>query len=123
MVRWSSKQLQHGAVLTQRNKFGNKKTFYNGRTYHSKKEAEYAMQLDMLLNARVDAERVVSWVPQVTYHLVVNGVKIADYRLDFKVEYADGRIEYVDVKGYLTDEYKIKKKLMKALFNIDIIEV
>lgn len=124
MMRWNEADLRHGTPRAARGaKYGNKITEYDGRKYHSKKEAGYARELDMLSKARVDAQRVVSWLPQVKYRLEVNGVKIADYILDFKVEYADGRVEYVDVKGVRTGEYVMKKKLMKALFNIDIIEV
>ena len=37
--------------------------------------------------------------------------------------YGDGRIEYVDVKGVKTDIYRIKKKLVEALYSIKIKEV
>ncbi len=58
---------------------------------------------------------------QVTYKFVVNGVKICSYRADF--EYVnDGKSVTEDVKGVLTAMYKIKKKLMKAVFSIDILE-
>lgn len=110
-------------IFGNKPKYGNKITEYNGKKYHSKKEAGYAAELDMLGNARNDAQRVVKYDTQVKYHLEVNNVLIGAYILDFKVEYADGHVEYVDVKGFLTEEYKIKKKLMKALFNIEIKEV
>ncbi len=107
---------------TKRNKFGNKKTDYKGEKYDSKAEAKYAAELDMLRNARFEAQRVVLWERQVRYPFVVNGVKIAVYVLDFKVTYADGHIEHVDVKGMRTDVYKMKKKLMLACHGIEIIE-
>lgn len=104
-------------------KYNNVKTIYKGREYHSKKEADYAMQLDQLMNAKNKADRVKSWTPQVSYHLVVNKKKICTYILDFLVVYADGRTEHIDVKGVITKEYSIKKKLMLAVHNIAIKEV
>lgn len=115
-----------------KSKYGNKITEYNGRKYHSKKEADYAHELDLLKRAKNDSQRVVEWHPQVRYDLAVNNVPVAFYVLDFRVHYADGRVEYIDVKGrknektgnfIVTDDYRIKKNLMKALYDIDIIEV
>lgn len=107
---------------TKQSKFGNKKTEYKGDMYDSKAEARYASELDTLKNARFEAERVVTYERQVRYPFEVNGVKIATYVLDFKVTYADGRVEHVDVKGMRTDVYKMKKKLMLACYGIEIIE-
>lgn len=107
----------------KRSKFGNKITEYDGRKYHSTKEANYARELDLLKNAQNDSQRVLKWEPQVRYDLVVKEQHIAVYVLDFLVQYADGRQEHVDVKGVRTDVYKMKKKMMKALYDIDIIEV
>lgn len=105
------------------NKFKNQITEYGGKKYHSKKEAMYAAELDMLANARFDSSRVVKYETQVKYHLDVNGHRIGAYILDFKVWYGDGRIEYVDVKGVVTQVYAMKRKLMKAIYDIDIKEV
>ncbi len=103
----------------RKNKYGNKKTVYNGIKYDSKKEAEYAFRLDVLKKSG----EVNRWERQINYKLEVQGIKICSYRLDFKVYYSDGRIEYVDVKGYRTTEYKIKAKLMRACHGIQIKEV
>lgn len=110
-------------VFGGQNKYGNKITEYNGKKYHSKKEADYAVELDMLLSARNDAQRVVKYETQVKYRLEVNGVLIASYILDFKVWYADGRVEYVDVKGVRTPVYAMKCKLMEAIHGIIIKEI
>ncbi len=107
----------------KRSKYRNKKTQYNGKMYHSKKEAKYAEDLDRAMHAKHKKDRVVSWEPQVRYDIVVNGQKICTYVLDFLVKYGDGRIEYVDVKGYRTDVYTIKAKLMKAVLGIEITEI
>lgn len=106
-----------------RNKFGAIKTDYNGIKYDSRKEAAYAQTLDLCKKAVGKSDRVVEIERQLPYLLEVNGVKICKYILDFKVKYADGRTEYIDVKGVLTPVYKLKKKLVKAIHNIDIKEV
>ena len=105
-------------------KYKNKKTIYNGTLYDSKKEAAYRQELDMLSGPSIPlAEKVVKIEEQVRYKMVVNEKKICTYVLDFKVTYAAGRIEHVDVKGMRTTVYKLKKKLMLACHGIDIVEV
>jgi hypothetical protein len=63
---------------------------------------------------------------QVKYDLVVNGVKIGFYKADF-VTYKHGKIlEVIDVKSEMTKKlpvYRLKKKLLKAIYNIDIVEI
>ncbi len=103
----------------RRNKYNNKKTIYNGHKYDSKKEAEYAFRLDVLIKSK----DVLDYSRQVRINLDVNGVKVCAYIVDFIVVYPDGREEYVDVKGYKTDVYRIKKKLLKAIKGIDIVEI
>ena len=61
---------------------------------------------------------------QPRYILEVNGIHIAKYVADFW--YADllSNINVIeDVKGVRTREYIIKKKLMKAIHGIEIVEV
>jgi len=62
---------------------------------------------------------------EVRYELIVNGVFIASYMLDFRVTFTDGRIEYVDCKSTATKTplYLMKKQLMLALYGIEIKEI
>jgi len=61
---------------------------------------------------------------QVRYPLVVNGQLICTYIADFVYVDTDHGSEVVaDSKGMRTDVYKLKKKLMKAILNIDILEL
>ena len=61
---------------------------------------------------------------QVRYDLTVNDIKICDYIADFRylLEEENGLSKLIveDAKGVLTSEFKLKKKLMKAVHNIDI---
>lgn len=45
------------------------------------------------------------------------------YVADFVIWYDDGRCEVVDVKGYKTDIYKLKRRLMRQIHGIEIVEV
>lgn len=99
------------------------KRTYKGTVYMSKLESDYKKHLDLLRKATTPKNRVVSVVEQMPFEIVINGQKICKYLLDFKVEYGDGRIEYVDTKGVITPMYRIKKKLVEAIYPIKIKEV
>ena len=63
---------------------------------------------------------------QVRYDLVVNNINIGFYKADF-VTYKHGKVlEVIDVKSEMTKKlpvYRLKKKLMKAIYGIDIVEI
>lgn len=94
-----------------------------GVTYMSKLEMQYRAHLNLLKKAKYDEDKVISIEEQVPFKVEVNGKLICHYLLDFKVEYADGRVEHVDTKGVITDIYRLKKKLVEALYPIKIKEV
>ena len=48
---------------------------------------------------------------------------VADFSYIAKLDMIDNQVTVVDVKGFRTPEYKIKRKLMKHVFGIDIIEI
>jgi hypothetical protein len=103
-----------------KNKYKSIPNEYNGVTYHSTKEADYAMRLDYLIKSKV----VERWERQITFALGINGVLITKYRLDFKVWYSDGSIKFIDVKGYKKGQaftmFQMKQRLMKAILDIDV---
>ena len=113
-----------GALPSKRKKYGNRIVEYKGEKYHSAKEARYAQSLDLMKSARDPKDRVVSWERQVSYPCIVNDDLICKYYADFIVKYADGRQEVVDVKsaGTITALYKVKKKLVEAIYDIEIKE-
>ena len=102
----------------QRGKYGSYSATYNGRTYHSRKEALYAAELDLLRKAYLPKDRVVKVEPQINVDLVVNGKKVCRIIPDFRVTFADGRVEWHEVKshGTMTREWYVKKRLFEALF-------
>lgn len=94
-----------------KNKYNNTITFYKGVRYQSKKEAERARDLDLLLLAGEieDLKR------QVPFPLMVNGIKIGNYIADF-VYYDKRKKEKIieDVKGVVTPIFKLKSKILLA---------
>ena len=48
-------------------------------------------------------------------------VRAITYKADFEVLYADGRIEVVDIKGFLTPEFKIKAKMFMFRYQIPLV--
>jgi hypothetical protein len=103
-------------------KYRAKPTFVDGFRFDSKREAERWSQLQLLLKAG----RIRNLERQVTYRLEIMGVLICKYRADFTYEelQRDGSWSAVteDVKGYATDAYKLKKKMMKACHGIEVRE-
>lgn len=98
-----------------RSKYGNVPTLYRGRIYDSKKEAERAAYLDIL----VKSGDLAAVIPQVSFTLAGGIV----YRCDFVVLHNDGTYRVEDVKGHRTKEYRIKKRLFKERYGREIIEV
>lgn len=98
--------------LWRGSKYKNKKGFYHRESYDSKAEIEYAMQLDGMLAEK----KIKSWEKQKTIDLVVNGYLVATYRMDFVVYHLDDVIEYVEVKGFPTETFRLKWKLLEALY-------
>ena len=101
-------------------KFGAKKTIVDGITFDSKWESERYGQLKAMERGGI----VTDLKLQVKYDIVINDIKICKYIADFvyKEESPDGEIKEIveDAKGFETPEFKLKKKLMKAVHGIDI---
>ena len=98
------------------NKYKAKSTLYNGNIYHSGAEASYAEELDW----RKKAGDIQDWIPQFKIELKVNGQRITNYYMDFKVIDKHGGVEFHEVKGFETDTWRIKWRLLEA--TIDEVE-
>lgn len=96
-----------------RNKYKAVKQTFNGRSYHSKKEAAFAQELHL----RKLAGEITEIIPQYPLRLYVNGKKICNYFMDFKVIYPDESVELIEVKGFETDVWRLKWKLTEALLD------
>lgn len=101
------------------NKYHAKSSIYNDTYYHSQFEAAYAQELDL----RVKAKDIKSWRRQIRIHLGVNGFKIADYIMDFEITHNDDSLELVETKGFETDVWRMKWKLLEAIYSVDHPEI
>ena len=61
---------------------------------------------------------------QVKFPIVINGEKICSYIADFRYKRQNQQDEWYDIvedaKGFETPEFKLKKKLMKAVHGVEI---
>ena len=102
------------------NKYFAKKTVAMGLKFDSRWEAERWGQLKAMERAGVISELE----RQIKYELVINDIKICNYIADFRyyLQEEDGTSKFIveDAKGIQTPEFKLKKKMMKAIHNIEI---
>ena len=102
------------------NKYGAIPTHLDGLAFDSKAEARRYQELK-LMQAAGEIKHLEC---QPRYPLIVNGVRVGEYRGDFRyTETATGRIVTEDVKGVRTQVYALKKRLMLALYGIEVVEV
>jgi hypothetical protein len=98
-------------------KYGNIKTTVDGYTFDSKKEAARYSELRLLERAG----RIKGLMLQQPFRVELNRVHVFTYRADF-VYFENGARVVEDVKGYATPLYRLKKRILKALYNVDIRE-
>lgn len=85
---------------------------YNGYSYMSKLEAAYAEILDK----RRAANEIQEWEKQFKVSIDVNGMHITNYYCDFRILHNDNSYELVETKGWETDVYKLKRKMLEAIW-------
>ena len=100
-------------------KYSAKKTMVGDKKFDSKKEAKIFVELTLLEKAKA----IQDLKTQVKFPLIkksAHGREIV-YIADF-VYYEDGKMVVEDTKGFKTDVYKLKKRLMAELYDIEIKE-
>ncbi len=117
------KTLSNTAI--KESKFKNKKTIIDGITFDSKKES----QRYSTLKALQDSGKIKDLQMQVKYRIVIDSYKICTYIADFSYKDLTTFLQPTiveDVKSEYTKKmpiYRLKKKLMLAVFGIEIKEV
>lgn len=109
-----------GLEKADRRKYGNVTIEEDGKRFDSIKEAKYYGQLKF----RKSAGEIKDFEHHVIFRMQVNGQLICKYEADFVVHYHDGTSTVIDVKSKATETlpvFNLKKKLMKALYNVEII--
>lgn len=96
------------------NKYKNKKTIVDGIKFDSEMESHYYIYLKQLkeIGEVVDFVLQPSYLLQEGFNLNGKRIRPITYKADFKVIYKDGHEEVIDVKGKLTEEFKIKRKML-----------
>jgi hypothetical protein len=96
------------------------KTEVDGVVFASKKEASRYVALKL----RLAAHQITDLELHPAYLIVINGVKICKYIADFR--YFDKAMDkqvIEDVKGVRTPVFNIKKKLVEAVYGIEVVLV
>ena len=89
----------------------------DGLRFASKKEGARYLELRLLEKAG----HIQNLELQPRYDLTVNNVNCGYYKADFRY-FQNGKRIVEDVKGVRTPVYALKCKLVKALYNVEILE-
>lgn len=104
----------------KKNKFGAKKIVIDGITFDSTKEGRRYEELKLLEKAGEISDLML----QCPYEFIHDGQLIGRYRADFVYTTRDGRV-IEDVKSPATrkkTDYRLRKRMMKVFFGIEILE-
>lgn len=110
----------------RKNKYGAKRTIAHGITFDSKAEADRYCELRLLERAG----EITNLELQPRYPLIVEGVNCGEYRGDFiyftrptNSKRGEHILEDVKSKVTKTKLYQLKKKLVAALYKVQIVEI
>jgi hypothetical protein len=103
------------------NKYNAKKTVIDGIKFASKVEGRRYCELKMLAAGGV----ITNLICHPVFKMVVNGQLIGRYTADFQYLDSTGSMVVEDVKSPAskTEAYGLRKKLIKALYDIEIQEI
>jgi hypothetical protein len=108
------------------NKYKNHRTEIDGIVFASKKEAQYYVDL----KERLLKEDIRCFERQVEYELIPpyenaegKKIKAMKYVADFVYMDKSGKEHIIDVKGLVTDVFRLKKKVFEWRYPTKVIEV
>ena len=107
-------------------KYHNKKVKYDGYTFDSIREKNYYIKLKLLEKAGKikELELQKEFELQPSFKLNNKTSRKITYRADFTYKTTeDDKLHVVDVKGFRTDVYRLKKKLFEYKYRIEIEEI
>ncbi len=107
------------AGVAKPGKYKNKRIECDGYLFDSQAECDYYLGLKLRL--RSGDIRDLELQPR--YPLHVNGELVGTYVGDFRFVDGAGFLRLQDVKGVRTAVYRLKKKLVKAIYGVDVEEV
>tara|TARA_Y100000310_G_scaffold185589_1_gene185688 strand:+ start:512 stop:823 length:312 start_codon:yes stop_codon:yes gene_type:complete len=94
-------------------------TTVDGHRFASKREAKRYGELKLMVRTNeIEGLRL-----QPPYEIKINGMKVCKYIADFTyTDRTTGEAIVEDVKGVRTPLYNLKRKLMKAVHGIEVLE-
>ena len=113
-MRLTAAEANRFGIVNKTNKYGARKTTVYGETFDSQREAQvYLTLLDEQKRGKV---KHIQRQPRFTLipafqHRGWHKERPVVYTADFDVYYADGRRKVIEVKGYKTRDYIIRRKL------------
>lgn len=106
--------------MRRRNKYNAKPIVIDGIRFASQAEGRHYASLRLLEKAGHISDLEL----QPKFDCVVNGEKVCRYTADFRFfDKQQGRLRVQDVKGVKTPVYKLKAKLVRALYGVEIEEI
>jgi hypothetical protein len=104
--------------MKKRSKYGNTPATFDGERFASKKEGErYLVLKDMAKRGEIEELEL-----QPRFAIEIQGRKICTYVADFQYRLGGERV-VEDVKGMRTPVYKLKKKMVEALYPFEVTEI
>jgi len=116
---------QERAVCSCPSKYKNRHKTVDGINFDSEKEARRYAELKLLKAAGevLSIELQPSFELQPGYRRNGKYIRPIIYRADFRVTWKDGRVQVIDIKGYRTDKYQLKKKILLFKYpELDFVE-
>lgn len=120
------KRLLGNSINQKQNKYHNKKCVYNGIKFDSKKEMAYYIKLKLLEEKGKikDLELQKAYELQPSFKLNGKTYRKITYKADFSyITTADDKLHVVDTKGFRTEVYKLKRKMLAYKYEIEIEEI
>lgn len=120
------KKFINSSITYKKSKYKNKKVIYDGIKFDSKKEGLHYLKLKSMQDLGIikNLELQKEYILQPSFKLNGKTYRKISYYADFcYITTKDNKLHVVDVKGLKTDVYKLKKKMMGYVHNIEVEEV
>lgn len=114
------------SIDNKQSKYKNKKVIYDGIEFDSQKEGNYYLKFKAMqeLGLIKDLELQKEYILQDKFVLNGKTRRKITYKADFSyITTEDDKLHVVDVKGFKTDVYKLKKKLFEYRYQTELEEV
>lgn len=120
------KRLLSKSIDYKQSKYKNKKATCDGIEFDSQKERNYYLKLKTMeeLGLIKDLELQKEYILQDKFVLNGKTRRKITYKADFSyITTEDDKLHVVDVKGFKTEVYKLKKKLFEYKYKVELEEV